>query len=203
MSTKRFAIPTRRMPTKYYKYTYENWTQPIATGQTTAIDGGNMVITATNQYSSAAPWKAMDGTNDLWVMSDTTTGYWQLKLPYKIIITGLVFYNISGRNRTSSGRFYTDSSKTTPIGNAFTVANSDFATATISGIPSAGIETDTIYLHLTGSYASSSGMSELKITAKRRTGSVESTSSDYDYKVTEIKEYLPTRKLNGKVKIYL
>lgn len=169
---------------KYYKYTYENWTQPIATGQTTAIDGGNMVITATNQYSSSAPWLAMDGTtNNLWVMNETAAGYWQLKLPYKIIVTGLTFYNISGRNKTNVARFYTDSSLSTPIGDQFSAVNSDFGQTVVSGIPAEGIETDTIYLKTSSAYGTSSGMSELKITAKRRTGSVESTSSDYDYKV--------------------
>ena len=178
-------VPNGYTSYKYYKYTYENWTQPVATAATTAIDGGDMVITATNQYSSSYPWRAMDGniTNSAWVMNETTKGYWQLKLPYKIVITGLTFYNTQGKNRTNTGRFYTSSAKTTPIGNEFTATNSDFATTVISGIPSTGIETDTIYLDLTSSTGSSSGMGELKITAKRKTGSVESTSSDYDYKV--------------------
>ena len=177
-------VPNGWTEYKYYKYTYENWTQPTATSGTTAITGGNMVITGTNYYRSSYPWKAMDGTNSsVWIMSDTTTGYWQLKLPYKIWVTGLTFYNTGAPNRTKSGRFYTSSAKTTAIGNAFTATNSDYAATTISGIPSGGIETDTIYLAITGSYASSSGMGELKITAQVQTGSVESTSSDYDYKV--------------------
>lgn len=168
---------------KYYKYVDTAWTQPKATANTTAIAGGNMVITASSSYSGEDAWYGFNGvySGTSWATNLTTTGWWQIKFPYKILITGLKFYqrNSASSYRTTTARFYTSSSKTTPIGNAFSPSASDYASTTISGIPSEGVHTDTIYLNITAG-VSAVGMGMLDITATRRV-MVEATESDYDY----------------------
>lgn len=186
----------KRKVRKYYKYEYEDWAQPIATGATTVLPEGNMVVTATNQYA-AGPYICLDGnTTTAWVMNETRIGFWQVKFPYKIKITGLIFYNCNGVNRTNTGRFYTDSTKGTPIGNAFQATNADFASTVIEGISTNGVETDTIYLDITSSNRTSSGMAELQITAQRKTGKVEvSASEDWDFYDDIVKSYVIKKKI--------
>jgi len=176
---------------KYLKriVTETSWTQPVATSNNTAIAGGNMVFTASSE-GDGKMYGAMDGnisgssSSNFWqTTSNTPLGWWQVKFPYKIRITGLKFYNCYSNytNHTKTARFYTNSSKAIPIGDAFTGVNSNYGLTTITGIPAEGIITDTIYLDITECYRTSSGMGELQITATKLTEAWQAgTENDYN-----------------------
>lgn len=151
------------------------WVQPTATGSTTAITGGNMVITSSSSYSNYDAWKAMDGVHSGttattgWGTNNTSANqWWQLKLPYQIRITGLKGYqryDTTPANANTIGRFYTSSDMTTPIGDTYTNASSiNWNAVEVSGIPEEGIVTDTIYFQKTGG-GNYGGLGELVITA--------------------------------------
>ena len=151
------------------------WVQPIATGSTTAITGGDMVITSSNSYSGYDAWKAMDGVysgttaTTGWGTNNTSANqWWQLKLPYQIRITGLKGYqryDTTPTNANTIGRFYTSSDMTTPIGDTYTNASGkNWNAVEVSGIPEEGIVTDTIYFQKTGG-GNYGGLGELVITA--------------------------------------
>lgn len=151
------------------------WVQPVATGSTTAITGGDMVITSSSSYSNYDAWKAMDGVysgttaTTGWGTNNTSANqWWQLKLPYQIRITGLKGYqryDTTPANANTIGRFYTSSDMTTPIGDTYTNASGiNWNAVEVSGIPEEGIVTDTIYFQKTGG-GNYGGLGELVITA--------------------------------------
>ena len=154
---------------------YLPWVQPIATGETTAIEGGDMVITASSAYSNYNAYKAMDGID---TSTTATTGWgtnntsavqwWQVKFPYKIRITGLTGYqryDSTPANANTIGQFYTSSEKTTPIGDEYSNAvGVNWNAVSVTGIPAEGIVTDTIYFEKTGG-GNHGGFGELKIEA--------------------------------------
>lgn len=164
-------------PAQTITFGFEPWTQPIATGETTAVDGGNMVITASNQYSTYNAYKAMDGIKSGttattgWGTNNTSAvQWWQVKFPYKIKITGLTGYqryDTTVANANTVGRFYTSSSKTTPIGNTYNNAvSTNWNAVSVTGIPTEGIITDTIYFEKTGG-GNYGGLGELVIEAEK------------------------------------
>lgn len=151
------------------------WTQPVATGETTAIDGGNMVITASNAYSGYDAYKAMDGidtgttaTTGWGINNTSAVQWWQVKFPYKIRITGITGYqryDSTPANANTIGQFYTSSDKTTPIGDEYSNAvGVNWNAVSVTGIPAEGIVTDTIYFEKTGG-GNYGGLGELKIEA--------------------------------------
>ena len=160
---------------EYENAEYLPWTQPKATGATTAIDGGNMVITCSSAYSGYDAYKAMDGTLSGttpatgWGTDNTTAvQWWQVKFPYKIRITGLTGYqryDIEPNNANTIGRFYTSSDKTTPIGDEYNNAiGINWNAVSVTGISAEGVITDTIYFEKTGG-GGWGGFGELKIEA--------------------------------------
>lgn len=172
---------------------WADWTQPVATAATTAITGGNMVITASSTESSRKIYGALDGDvstwSNAWLSSSSGAAWWQVKFPYKIKITGLTHYNpyVDASCAITSAQFFTSSSKTTPIGNSFSTPNTDWYKTVISGIPSEGIVTDTIYFSgIGGGYA---GIGELVITAQKQLPAGETTSTDYDYYEDKLTSY--------------
>lgn len=183
----------------YWKYQYDAWTQPIATGNTTAVEGGNMITTAgSNNSGYSQIYGALDGVKSgsnqqkTW-MPTTSTTWWQVKFPYKIKITGLTHYNSRGdysADRPVIGRYYTSSDLTTPIGDEISTPNTNWYATEITGIPQDGILTDTIYFNKTGggTYA---GIGELEITATKYNGVVAGTSSDYDFYTDDMTCYVP------------
>lgn len=186
---KRIVAAYKTGKRKYYKYVFQDWTQPKATANTTAIDGGNMVFTASSTYSTWKAYGPLDGLTsgerNGWIPSNTSSAWWQVKFPYKLKITGLKHYNAEAESSIAitSGRFYTDSTMTTPIGNSFSTPNTDWYATTVSGIPAEGVITDTIYFSRTGS--GYSGIGELVITAQREVVVETSPEDDYDYSVVE------------------
>jgi hypothetical protein len=170
---------------KYYKY--QNWTQPVLTSDSMSVSEGKIVTTANSYYNdNTRPYKIMLGavssTTDLnyWQLNNTTAESWlQIKFPYKLRITGLSVYSRPKDNQTGTVTAYTNSSKTTKIGNTVTVSNVLTKYTFLSG--GSGIETDTIYLHVTGQ-ANYFGLQNLQITAQKV---VDGTSSDYSYYIVE------------------
>ena len=153
----------------------EEWTQPIITANTTTTTAGNIVCTASSQYSDAyGAWKALDGIlsgSDAWAsVTAETKGWWQVKFPYKLKITGLTFYSSHGTSNnylSKDCQFFTSADMTTPIGNAFVGSTVAFTPTQITGIPAEGVITDTIYLNITSSNSSGIGMGGLQITAEK------------------------------------
>lgn len=151
----------------------QDWTQPIATANKTAIEGGYMVITSTSGDTGSTvnyAWYAMDNTfsgNRFWEVK-AVTSWWQVKFPYKLKITGLKYYKGNNdSNNTTSVAFYTSSDMTTQIGTTTSTGGSAWQGFAISGIPTEGIVTDTIYVRLLSSTGNYTSMGELQITAKK------------------------------------
>lgn len=153
------------------------WSKPIATGPNTIVpkpDGttGTMSISASVQWSSVdgAAWRAMDGavgsTANGWrAGTSSNPQWWQVVFPYPIKIYDITHYNTNSNASSSvSGRFYTNDTMTTPIGNAFTSVNSNATALAITGIPAEGVITDTIYFRKTAGNQYS-GIGEIDIRA--------------------------------------
>ena len=176
----------KKLVTEYWKWI--DWEQPTLTANTTSTSLGDIVVTASSNndgYSNI--YGAMDGvksgTNqaNIWMPKGTTSAWWQVKLPYESKITGLSFYNGYGKNVSSDmpiqGRFYTSSSKDTPIGDSISTSSTAWEKTEIQNIPTEGILTDTIYFQKTGG-GNFSGIGELEITAQRL---VSGNIDNYDY----------------------
>lgn len=146
------------------------WEQPIATANTTTIDGGDMIITSSSAYSGEQAYKAMDGnkTSTHFSFNSVGSGWWQVKLPYKLIIRNLTYYsrNNTSRYPVENATFYTSSDMTTQIGDSFSAPTTDYTAFEVQNIPKEGILTDTIYLTMNGS-GGTCGMGELEITADK------------------------------------
>ena len=159
----------------YYKYKEVEWKQP----KLLANDG--IIVTANAEYYPA--WKALDGIDGVgtncW-FPNTVTGWWQIKFPYKLKITALTHIGGSydGRVCELIGRYYTDSSLKTPIGNEINGSYGQRDVVPIVGIPKEGIITDTIYFNKTGGQ-DLSGIGELRITATKM-DLIPATYDDYD-----------------------
>lgn len=159
---------------------FVNWKQPILTANTTATEFGDVVVTASGNYSGYDAWKCMNGIKSGtdpysgWGTNNTNAGWIQIVFPYKLLITGLrgyQRYDVEPPHANTIGRFYTSSDKTTPIGDEYINATStNWNAVDVTGIPSEGIITDTIYFEKTS--ATYGGFGELEITAKRVVGDV-------------------------------
>jgi hypothetical protein len=172
-------IPMKKVP-HYFKWV--PWTQPVFT----ADDMGSIgVVSASSYYSDYSAKGALDGVksgnlmNTTWGTNNSTTGWWKLVLPYKIKITAINFYNgyIGTANKNIQGRFYADTAKTTPIGDAISTPVDSWYLTQIANIPAEGVYTDTLYFEKTGGNAYA-GIGELEITATKL---VEGSAEDYDF----------------------
>lgn len=149
---------------------FEPWARPTATGTITTLPEGNMTITASANSSIA--WKAFNNvyassTSDGWRPMATGQQWWKVVFPYRIKITGLLYRNAcSDESSSITGRFYTNDTMDTPIGDGFTSPSNNAGSVTITNIPEEGVITDTIYLQKTAGnkYA---GLGELEVTAKK------------------------------------
>ena len=161
----------------YYKYKEVEWKQP----KLLANEQDGIIVTANAEYYPA--WKALDGIDGVgtncW-FPNTVTGWWQIKFPYKLKITALTHIGGSydGRVCELIGRYYTDSSLKTPIGNEINGSYGQRDVVPIVGIPKEGIITDTIYFNKTGGQ-DLSGIGELRITATKM-DLIPATYDDYD-----------------------
>lgn len=154
------------------------WTQPIATAQTTTTDLGDVVITASSQYSGRQGYKCMDGvksgtaTGSGWNVNNTSNvATLTIQFPYKLRITGIKGYkpyNTNLNNANTVGQFYADTDKTITIGNEYSNADGapNWTEVDVTGIPAEGIITDTLVFEKTGG-GNYGGFGELEITATR------------------------------------
>lgn len=167
---KHYAVKKRQG----YKDTYENWTQPVMASN--FQDGIVVSASSTDNYEYSQAYCALNGIKsgtpttreDGWNCGDTTTGWWQVIFPYELRITKLIRYNNYLENteyNSIKGQFFTNSSKTTPIGDAINVTNeTNWFSQEIT--PSSPVITDTIYFAKTGGDAYS-GIGELDIIAQK------------------------------------
>lgn len=143
-----------------------DWKQPIMSNE----NENDIVITSSSFNSIYYPYKAMDGlktgTETSCFIVDKTTGWWKMKIAYPILISEIKFYNnyTTSDNRTKTFKIWKDETKTEALSNVITIANSDFAIATIT--LTTPVLTNTLYIELLSSYGSYSGIGELEITAK-------------------------------------
>ena len=152
------------------------WQQPVLSSDVTQANEGEIVCTASSFYQNenCFPYCALDGVKSgnnanygRFVILNTKTGWWQVKFPYKLKITGLKYYapySSSAENLiATTGRFYTSSEKITPIGDEIN-ATTNWQEIDVANIPTEGIITDTIYFDITNS-GGYGGIGELEITA--------------------------------------
>ena len=172
---------------KHYKYV--NWTQPVLTSNTDK----NCAVTCSASYNGYPAYYAIDSsTTNCW-FPNTTTGWWKIVFPEEINITALTHIAgaYQGQTQTITGRYYADSSKQIPIGNAISGSYAQGASVQVQNIPVEGIKTNTIYFEKTAGHANA-GIGQLVITAQEI---VESNASNYNtyedvdvYKLPKINE---------------
>lgn len=184
---------TNKATKKYYKY--EPWIQPVLTGNAT-IHGTvtcNSFFNPGGYYDDRAAYHISDGkiptSGDTrwneWGTHDCAIGWVNWELPEEIIVKGIKVYNrvhFSAVDYELTGaRFYTDSTKATPIGEEFSITTSG-GTYTLTTVPKEGIKTKNIYFYKTGN--TYSGLGEIVITATKTTYSEVDASSTYDFTTT-------------------
>ena len=150
---------------------YKDWTQPVLTSNNSygVITGNSYYSESDRNFFRISDGKiptANDGA-DNWGTSNSSVGWWLWKLPVKLKITGIKIYNRSHTSavdyQLTGARFYTDDTKTTPIGEEFSITTSQ-GIYELTTIPEEGIVTDKIYFYKTGN--TYSGIGELEITAQ-------------------------------------
>jgi hypothetical protein len=187
------AIATNKIR-KYYKQGYIiPWTQPICTSNNShgTFTGGGYFSEGSgdrayyhvsdNSWPTSPIGGGWDGT--CWGTTHSAYGWFNWALPKTIRITGV---KVMARNYSQSSTdyvvsnagFYTDSSKTTQIGDTFNLSSCG-QQLVISNIPEDGIITDNLYFVKNGG-GEYSGFAEIWITAYEW-GVVEATESDYDF----------------------
>lgn len=176
---------------------YLEWEQPIATAETTTVDKGDIIVTASTAYTSWNPYLALNGiattATQGWALSTVNTaGWWQVKFPYKIKITGFKYYRrySNSADNATTGRFYTSADKNVAIGNEFSVPSGAKAQLSIDieNIPAEGIITDTIYLETQAISGQYGGMDFLEINAKEYTPLCKNQNGHFFYNIAD-KEY--------------
>ncbi len=172
-------ILTRR-ERKYYKP--ESWTQPYATAETTAIDGGNMTVTASSTKGSYYPYRivssAAQGSSDVAMWESTaSSAWWQIKLPYKIKLNSIKLYNKSSNLgwQVKQARIYTSSDLSTPITDEFIMT---VGSGVLTEVDCGGYVTDTICFQAISTYVGNAGLNKLEIYGERL---VLSNEGNYDY----------------------
>jgi hypothetical protein len=112
-------------------YVTKPWTQPIFTNSYQAPDGS--VVSASSEATLVGDYAygAMDGNigqaadGYFWTPHNSSTGWWRVDFPHTIALTKLTHHNRYNATYASiSGRYYTDATKTTPIGDAFSLDGS-------------------------------------------------------------------------------
>ena len=187
-------VPNGFDDVKYYKYTYSSWTQPVLTANGT-LGGDSFAVTESGSYNDSNPaYRVFDSDTSSHCIFDKSSGYLMFYNPNPLKVTELTITNavsdIWGTRALTAGTVYGSNN-----GTAFNKIK-DFTNSTTEG--SAGwsidmsantqgykyykiIVTDTSYSN--SGAASQCMVSNLAITATQQTGSVESTSADYDYTV--------------------
>lgn len=147
--------------------TFAKWEQPILTSNTSY---GN--LSCSSYWGTREPWHVSDGVIQQdasgWGTNASNTGWLKWEMPAGTVLTikGIKVVNRTHSNATdyqlTGARFYTDDTKTVPIGDEFSIMTSG-GVHTVTGIPEEGIQTSCIYFYKTGS--AYSGLDEIYIDA--------------------------------------
>jgi hypothetical protein len=149
-------------------YAVAEWTQPTATGYT--LPDGARISASSEDTAQNYAWRAMNGATsggngNFWAPS-TTEAWWTVVFPYALELAGLLHYNRGGSTQYVPvyGRYWTDSSMQTPIGNAFELTGVWSQLQVYDGGPP--IVTNRIYFQKTGGSVNG-GIGQIFITAKK------------------------------------
>lgn len=172
-----------------------DWEMPVIDAPLTSTEFGNISVTASSHgksimYAPLIDRTTADFTNHAqnynqrtgqdeypyasWYPEQYKDGWWQIKFPYKIQLTKLVYENmaqvcVDPYNYWTDGQFFADDTLETPIGNAFSSQpqqKGQVDTITIFDSPNAPIVTDTIFFRKTNK-SRYGGIYNLKIEGKR------------------------------------
>ena len=182
-------VPNGTTEQKYYKYTYETFSQPILSADGT-MGGSSFAVSANNILSNStsySAWKAFNNVaTDYWHSQSGFPAWIQFYNPKPLKISKIAVTNrhIDGSIIKTYGVSYSDD------GTNFT----EFMTGTFENPNLSTTETITIassvgahkYWRISsyscvGSNSGYTAIAEIDITAQVQTGSVESTADDYDY----------------------
>ena len=143
--------PTLTSNTSYGLVTSSSVREPWGIG----YKAFNSIFSSSSNYTDAE-WESAG-----WVKS----GRLKWELPITLRINEISFYNnySSASNRTKEAQFFVNDAKTQPIGSVFIWNNGTNSGTIIPVDPT--VETDTIVLHVSSSYGSQIGASEIIITA--------------------------------------
>lgn len=152
------------------------WEQPTLTSNTSYGTLTGSSYSGSRYYYCISDGKipTTNDASDNWGTNNTAIGWVNWELPEEIIIKGIKIYNRSHTTavdyQLTGARFYTDSTKETPIGEEFEILTSQ-GIYELKDIPPEGIQTKNIYFYKTGS--TYSGIGELEITAERIVKTIE------------------------------
>jgi hypothetical protein len=167
--------------TRYYKYTYESWTQPTLSANG-SMGGSSFACTGSAETNSNGDRKffhAFDNNSDTYWRNNSGSGYITFYNPKPLKVTNIkwsYFYshptggNVQGSDNNSTWTTIVTWTNST-AGDFNIKLNSNTKYYKYYKINITGVNNDVI--HCKG----------LTITAEERTGSVESTEDDYDYSV--------------------
>lgn len=187
---------------KYYKYVYSSWSQPTLSSNG-SVGGSSYAARANSEYgSSYAAYMAFDKNNSkFWAENGVTnSGVLEFYSPVQLKVNSI---NITNRPD------YVNTWKTgSVLGSLDGVNYFTLASFTNSNVSAGSTWTITVnnktpakYIRVvTGSLINSShslSVAEMTINAQQLSGTVESNSSDYDYKVDMTKNYILRRPSTG------
>ena len=178
-------VPNGFSSIKYYKYTYTAWTRPNLTTDGT-LGGDSFAVAADTTWSGYPIYQAVDGDDSTrWLAAKNSTNssfiFYNPK-PLKVTKINVTKQHTDSGIYASAGDVYgsNDNSNWYKLG-SFTggTYNNGFSCDLSSNNKAYKYHRITPTTTVTAGW----GISELQITATQQTGSVESTSSDYDYTV--------------------
>ena len=173
---------------RYFKDVYEDWTQPVLTSNNMPVEDGSIVCTASSDYgNNTGIYKIMLGSvsttidKNYWQIANSLAEQWlQIKFPYKLKITGLSVYTRPSDNYVATVTAYTDSTKSTQIGNSI---NTKAAVTKYVFLENGeGVVTDTIYIYVATRSGKNTyyGLQNLQITAQREKVYEVTADGEYD-----------------------
>ena len=166
---------------EYFKYDYQDWTQPKLTSDTSY----GTVTASSYRSSSQTPYRALDGVKsgggDValgWIIKESS-GWWKWELPVKLSISSIKYYNTYASASSSvTGQFFLDEG-VTPLTDSFSTSSSSWASYVLPSVNTS--PTNVIYFKKTAGN-DFSGIGEIEVTAREQI-SVPGTEDDYDYSV--------------------
>ena len=167
----------------YYKYKYQDWTQPVLTSDTSS---SKIKLSATSVYGGYEMYKAFDSDTGSGYLTANGTGQGSLyvSFPNPLKISSITVKGWSNQNGyTKTIAIYSDKNNTKIIGETHTYNGNGSYTWTFS----TPVETDFLSFYVIGS-GSCGCIGDIKISAQERI-SVAGSSLDYNYYTDVLKAY--------------